>query len=260
VTPDDAFAGAVRRAQVSLPEQTAEQIRGLIVGGRLAPGSRLPTEPQLAGSMGVSRGTVRSALHQLCREGLLWQRQGKGTFVSQKPLLENRLDINAGITDLIRAKGCVPGCRDMRIATVAADEYVSQQLGVDQGADLVEIRRVRTANDKAVAASIDWFPAAMLERAPHGLEEETLKAELERHQSVYGLIRDVLFIAIDHGIARVLPIKGSASLLRELHLDLPTGTVILCLEQVDYDRNQQPVLFSREYHVPDFTVFSVYRR
>ena len=56
-----------------------------LVGGGLAAGTRLPTERELAAAIGVGRAAVRRALEALEAEGLVWRRQGKGTFVVQPP-------------------------------------------------------------------------------------------------------------------------------------------------------------------------------
>ena len=62
-------------------EQLAEQIRS----GRLAPGSRLPTEEALTRAARVSRTVVREAVAALRAEGLVVTRQGVGAFVSAEP-------------------------------------------------------------------------------------------------------------------------------------------------------------------------------
>lgn len=59
------------------------RIRQLVDGG--AAGTRLPTERALAAEIGVGRAAVRRALEALETEGLIWRRQGKGTFVMQPP-------------------------------------------------------------------------------------------------------------------------------------------------------------------------------
>jgi DNA-binding FadR family transcriptional regulator len=53
--------------------------------GRFA-GARLPPERQLAGELGVSRGTLRRALADLEAEGLIWRHVGRGTFVGNRPV------------------------------------------------------------------------------------------------------------------------------------------------------------------------------
>lgn len=57
-----------------------------ITGGELRPGSKLPTEAQLVAQLGVSKITVRRALQELMRDGLLVGRQGKGVFVNPSPI------------------------------------------------------------------------------------------------------------------------------------------------------------------------------
>lgn len=69
-----------------VPRQTAAGacavlLRGRILDGSLAPGDRLPAERELAVQLGVTRVTLRSALHLLVAEGLISQVQGRGTTV-----------------------------------------------------------------------------------------------------------------------------------------------------------------------------------
>ncbi|MCL5778394.1 FadR family transcriptional regulator [Limibaculum sp. FT325] len=60
------------------------RIRQMVDGG-ISAGARLPTERALAAEIGVGRAAVRRALEALEAEGLIWRRQGKGTFVVQPP-------------------------------------------------------------------------------------------------------------------------------------------------------------------------------
>ncbi|HET8651832.1 MAG TPA: winged helix-turn-helix domain-containing protein [Gaiellaceae bacterium] len=62
-------------------EHVAEKLRAAIVGGRLRPGARLPSERALAEESGVSRATIVSALHLLRGEGLIETRRGAGSWV-----------------------------------------------------------------------------------------------------------------------------------------------------------------------------------
>lgn len=67
----------------ALYSQLLDEIRGRILAGELAAGTRLPTEFEIAQQYKVSRGTVRQALSLLVNEGLLERIQGSGTFVRQ---------------------------------------------------------------------------------------------------------------------------------------------------------------------------------
>lgn len=64
-------------------QQIADQLRALISTGALAPGERLPSEPDLATQYDASRNTVRLAIAVLTNQGLVVSRQGLGTFVHE---------------------------------------------------------------------------------------------------------------------------------------------------------------------------------
>lgn len=70
-----------RAATLSLPDRLSIEIEKLIMNGELEVGSKLPPERILADSMGVSRVTLRQALHELEVRGLIDRRPGRGTIV-----------------------------------------------------------------------------------------------------------------------------------------------------------------------------------
>lgn len=76
-------APAVRRGRpVKLVDRVLDQLTERIRAGNYAPDSRLPSEHELASMLGVSRPIVRDALAKLREQGIVYARQGSGTFVS----------------------------------------------------------------------------------------------------------------------------------------------------------------------------------
>ncbi len=71
----------VKRANIK--KQVFEQLRDQIVRGAWPPGSKIPSENVLTRKLGVSRVSLREALHMLVSLGLLESRQGGGTFVKE---------------------------------------------------------------------------------------------------------------------------------------------------------------------------------
>ncbi|WP_283137283.1 FadR/GntR family transcriptional regulator [Rhizohabitans arisaemae] len=65
----------------ALVDQVIAQLRAEISSGEWPVGSRIPTEPELAATLGVGRNTVREGVRALAHAGLLEIRQGSGTFV-----------------------------------------------------------------------------------------------------------------------------------------------------------------------------------
>ena len=65
-----------------LSHEIAERIAAEIIGAKLPPGARLPTEQQMAAAMGVSRTVIREAVAALRADGVVTTRQGAGAFVA----------------------------------------------------------------------------------------------------------------------------------------------------------------------------------
>ena len=67
----------------SLVDSAEQALRNWLAGGRYRQGDRLPPEHEVAAMLGVSRGTLRSALQRLEESGEIVRRQGSGTFVGR---------------------------------------------------------------------------------------------------------------------------------------------------------------------------------
>ncbi|WP_136608296.1 FadR/GntR family transcriptional regulator [Paenibacillus dokdonensis] len=85
-----------RPTKRTLVEQIVSQLEQLIENGTWPVGERIPAEPELVKELGVSRNTIREAVHALIHAGMLRTRQGDGTYVcsssSLTPVLARRLE------------------------------------------------------------------------------------------------------------------------------------------------------------------------
>jgi GntR family transcriptional regulator len=137
--------------------QARESIRRAIVTGRLKPGDRLPSEKNLALSLGVSLITVRRALDDLQIEGLVTKEHGRGSFVRALPI-EQKLDHLAGFTEEMEKLHHQSSAKILANARVPASEEVARQLGIPVGEDVQKIERVRYADQDAVMFNIAFLP------------------------------------------------------------------------------------------------------
>lgn len=88
-------------------DQVFEQLRDLIFRGQLKPEEKLMPERDLAQHLGVSRPTVREAIHKLVAMGLLEHRQGQGTYVrshSRNPLVAVIEGYEASVEELLEVR------------------------------------------------------------------------------------------------------------------------------------------------------------
>lgn len=241
--------------QASLPERAAQDIRDAIHAGAY-PDGRLPAEPMLAQQLGVSKATVRHAVSILEQEGLLSRRQGAGTFIGGRALeLHNNLSVNFGVTDLIESAGFSAGTSAIAVDVEAPDTRVQLALGLSGEARVLALRRSRTADGRVVARTTDVVALGLL--ATHGLPEAAAVAFVRGHQSLYEAMAD-LGVLVRDGVAEIVPWKADAELARSLQTT--EGTLLLRLDQTDYDVNGEPIITSTEYFVADAFKFQVYRK
>jgi GntR family transcriptional regulator len=228
-----------------------DELKQRIDRGELAAGARLPSEPELAAELQVSRATLREALRAMELEGLLRRRQGSGTFVAEHPRMATSLDVNFGVTDAIRAAGMTAGIAHARhwVEPVPAGEAALLEL--EPGQDVLVIERVRTAEGKPVVLSRDLVPSRLI-----GGNDRAVQGMLER--SIYDVLERDLGIVISHGVARFRPVRAGHAVAARL--GVPRGELLLYLWQVDYAEEGAPAISSHEFHLADAFDFTVVRR
>ena len=245
--PQRATGARPRLRSVSVQDELKQRIDR----GELPAGTRLPSEPELAAELQVSRATLREALRAMELEGLLRRRQGSGTFVAEHPRMANSLDVNYGVTDAIRAAGMTAGIADGRHWVEPASAGEAALLELEPGQDVLVVERLRTAEGKPVVLSRDLFPSRLLEG-----RERVVEQMLER--SIYEVLERDLDIVIHHGVARFRPVRADHAVAGRL--GVPRGELLLYLWQVDYAQDNVPVVSSHEFHLADAFDFTVVRR
>jgi GntR family transcriptional regulator len=240
----------VRRDRVTLTQSCGEALERAIEIGLYTPGGRLPSEAELGAQLSVSRPTLRESLRLLEERGTIRRHHGRGTFVCERSGPE-ALNRNFGITSMIRATRRQPSTKDSRVVTLKADEELAERLGLKAGDALWQIERVRLADDQAVVFSVDTLPAYMVEK------EDLDDVASGNEQSLYSVLQKRRGIAVQRGDAEVVAVRAGDALSGLF--GIKTGTVLLCVKQVDFDRYGAAVLYSVDYHVPDWAALRVER-
>jgi GntR family transcriptional regulator len=140
-----------RDAPTSLYAQIAAALRDDIAGARFEPSGRLPSEEELRTRFGVSRVTVRLALADLEREGLIDRRKGKGTFTSGKQV-RHALDTLRSFHESLKLQGFRA---EMRLIRAGAEpDADGEALGF-------RIERLHLADGKPIAVGVSRLPASL---------------------------------------------------------------------------------------------------
>ncbi len=120
-------------------------------------------ERELTHLYGVSRITVRLALQELEKRGLVYKKHGKGTYVSE--ISEPAVDLSQvySFTEQMKVMGKVPQTIILSFQEIEASEYISQQLMIDIGEHVYELERLRLADGIPMMLERTYIPASLFD-------------------------------------------------------------------------------------------------
>lgn len=136
-----------RSGIVPLYRQVADHIQSDIINTCEDVSKPIPSELMLQERYGVSRITVRKAVDELVKEGILSKIQGKGTFISREKAFYP-FDHGEGFTHSCRMRGVVPSTRLLKLDTVIATEEDRNFLGIRDFEKVLMIQRLRLGDGK----------------------------------------------------------------------------------------------------------------
>lgn len=213
-----------------LYRQLMQRLRGDIAAGVYPVHSRIPSEQELCDAYQVSRVTVRKALAELTREGLLRRMQGKGTFVCA-PRIKSDLRNVTSFHDVCSMMGTVAGTKVLSAHVISADENTRQQLQLT-GDRAVEIVRLRLSDGQPVMLETNVFPMTY---------EDLLGRDLTG--SLYGML-EARGVEAAKGVHEIS--LCYATTVQAKHLGVSAGMALLQLDQVIYDQHGAPLHTSHQ--------------
>jgi GntR family transcriptional regulator len=232
----------------ALSHVAKEKILEYIRESELRVDDTLPTEARLMEMLGVSRHTVREALALLEQERIVYRVQGKGTFLKKRPLqIEHGLERLASMTDMIRSCGFEPSTRWVGIEVRSASARMAEQLGLDAEEKVVTFKRLRLASGNLASYCVDSIAASRFDSIPCEIRDESLFRYLEREKG----------ITIETAVSYVIPTKPTREMVEDLGVD--ENQFFILLEQLHYDNEGRPVIYSLDYYQPDVIRFKINR-
>ncbi|MBW7882041.1 MAG: GntR family transcriptional regulator [Caldilineaceae bacterium] len=187
-----------REAPDPLYMQLKEALMAEIRDGLYESHQRLPSERELAEQYGVSGMTVRQALLALVREGVIYTRVGKGTFVAE-PKIDQQLRTLTGFSQDVRARGGRPVSRVLGAHVVNADPEVAAALRVAPHSEVIRLARLRLADELPLAIEVTHLPFLRFpDLLTHDFAVESLYGVLEQE---YGVALTVAEQAIEAAVA-----------------------------------------------------------
>jgi GntR family transcriptional regulator len=216
---------------------------------RTAAGARLPSEPDLAKQLGVSRATLREAMRTFETQGLIRRRQGAGTFVvGQVPVIESGLEVLESLDTMTRRLGMEVSVVDLHVEQIFAEPEQAEVLGVPVSTRLTRVRRVMRETDRPVAYLVDTLP------------EEVLKQE-DLPGTFKGSVLDFLLERGDPlTVSRAAISASGAAADVARALEIQRGDVLLQMTAKLFHDDGRVLDYSLSYFIPGYFNFHVVRR
>ncbi len=142
--------------QSSIYLQLREVIRSKIEDGEYLPGTAIPSENTLAKEYGINRLTVRNAIDDLVKEGLLKRVQGKGVYVLVP--IERDLEVLGGFSQTMKDKNVESKKKILQKVKRKADSKYAKIFGIDENDMIYYIKRLDYADNEPIAIQEIYIP------------------------------------------------------------------------------------------------------
>jgi GntR family transcriptional regulator len=215
-------------AAIPLYRQVIREVTTAVDAGEWGVDESLPSENDLAQRFGVSQGTVRKALDVLVLEGVLYRRQGVGTFVSDA----SDFLAQAMFVPLSGYGGEKPKIEMLGCVRIHAGEQLAEILGLRRGAALWQVRRLLRVAGAVIGLEEMFLPEANFPNL-----------EMRRIRELRGNLRELCWrdfgMRLKDGEVRYRAIPAASAEARLLHVEVHEPLLQLVRLARDFDGKAQ---------------------
>lgn len=222
-----------------------ESIRSKILDGTYAPHEKLPSEREMTEAFSVSRITIRQALSELQREGLIFKINGKGTFVS-KP--KARFDVSQlrGFGESAASIGQEAFSKLISISTGDPTKTIREKLQLEKDQNVTKIKRLRFLNREPLAFDISYAASHIGERIG--------AADLQT-RDIFDILENDCGILVSSAEVNAEAMICDEDLAQ--HLKLTKHGAVLHIERTILAENKTPILYENLYYRGDCFKFGL---
>ena len=212
--------------------QVEADIRNSILQKKFRSGQKLPTENELSQQYNVSKITIRKAMSNLAKEGMIQKVQGKETFISYK---KDKLLLNKtrGFQDSLSTFGHSSKHKILNVSIIKADSEISQKLNIDPDTTVFFLERLIWEDAAPMAIDKIYLPEKNFPNFMKDIAED--KSFYQILQDNYGVVLNKSILEINGVIAT----KENAELLQ-----CNIGDPLFHIEKIGYKKNDHPIHYS----------------
>ena len=214
--------------------QIADALREQMHNGTYPPGAKLPSESELRRQWGVASKTVRAALDQLRAEGLVFGRQGVGSFVREQTVprrLSTDIATSLGWYHTLARQGFQPAGKTT-VTLAPAPPVAAVWLEIEPGSPVtMRDRLLGTEGEPPVMIATSYFPEWVTDQAPALLDPD--RGGMPEHlREAFGetYSTDVLTVRMP-------------TWAEQQRLDLPKSAPVQVIHGGTYDGERRPLHF-----------------
>lgn len=242
---------------VPLSQQAQQEILHYIREMDPSKGNKLPREELLAEMVGVSRITIRQALNNLSAQGIVFRKQGKGTFVNFDSLdIKVPLSPCMEFVQMIENSGYQPSVKLLSIQKIAGDPDICSQLQMDPSEALIQADKLFYADHTLCAFCRDYFSAQLI-GGEDGFED-FCRHENSIYTYIYALSgQKAAWDKVELNVA-------DRETILAMNQDIPAeelgNSPFLYLKTLNYSENDTPIILANEYINPSIIHFNLIRK
>lgn len=209
--------------------QLEELIRGWIATGQLRPGDRIPSEPELADKLGMSRMTARRAIDELVADGTCLRRPGKGTFVAKDKVVYTPSTFFSFST-YMTSMGYTVTTKVLEMKKMRVPESEAATLRLSHNDQVILLKRLRFVDGQPMAMHTSYLPAGLF---PNLMGQDlTAKRLTDVMEEISGL----RITSTNDSVEAALVNADEAALLK-----VPKSSPVLLVRGVAYTEDGTPV-------------------
>jgi len=191
-------------------------------------GDMLPSEGEIEKEYGVSRITVRKAIEELSREGIVIKKQGKGTFVMEQKILYDA-NIIGSLTQRLEEQKHQLQTQSIEYITITEAHHVKELLGCDT---LLCIKRFRLLDGNPFALMLNYID-------PNRVPDIRENFDVESLYTFYKKQYNISFYHAEETVEAKAATKEQSNKLK-----VPQNAPLLYLQRLSYDKTDTAIEYS----------------
>ncbi|RCW52374.1 GntR family transcriptional regulator [Halanaerobium sp. ST460_2HS_T2] len=226
-----------------------EKLFDLIKEGYFKSGQKLPGEHTLANKFGVSRGTLRQALLILQEDGIIYNYQGKGNFVSHnKKIFGTGLEHKGNILNIAN-QGDIKLTNDIEVLFESPNKMLQSELKIKANEIILVVKRVYRIEKTEVSYFISFIPYKNINKE---------EIDIEDHRNLVHYLDNEFYGEVANSQSEILLTEAGDFIANKLNIREYTPLVLF--EEDLYKTTGEMLAFYKQYFLPEYFSFYINRK